>query len=186
MKAGVPEANAAPRQPCHPMSIEALIGRQNRDGGWPYTRGGSWTEPTVYAIMALASAGEDRLRPARCGVARARLPRRDGGWPPRARSRYEHLGDRPGCPARSREDRRRRLRARHPLAAWSTTGEESTIVYRLREWLLGNSTPADDRKFPGWPWIPENAGWVVPTSIAILALDKEDRRQPSSQVRHRV
>ena len=35
------------------MSIEILLKKQNRDGGWPYVRGGSWTEPTVYAVLAL-------------------------------------------------------------------------------------------------------------------------------------
>jgi hypothetical protein len=184
MKAGVPEAGAVPRQPCHPMSLDALIGRQNPDGGWPYSRGGSWTEPTVYAIMALLSAGETAS--AQRGVAwLGSIARRDGGWPPRAgvdmstwvTGLVALLGPRiVGAAPYGR--------AIHWLL--DTTGEESTFAYRLREWLLGNNTSENDAKFPGWPWVPSNAGWVVPTSIAILALDKEERRQPSTGVHHRI
>jgi len=166
------------------MSIEALIGRQNPDGGWPYSRGGSWTEPTVYAIMGLLSVDESKS--VQRGLAwLGSIARRDGGWPPRAgvdmstwvTALVAILGPRNIGDAPYR-------RAIHWLL--DTIGEESAFVYRLREWLLGNSTPEDDGRFPGWPWVPSNAGWVVPTSIAILALDKEDRRQPSDRVRRRV
>jgi hypothetical protein len=67
-----------------------------------------------------------------------------------------------------------------------TTGEESTRTHRLREWLLGNSTSMRQRESPGWPWVPGTAAWVGPTSIAILALQKEERREPSSEVRGRI
>src|ERR1017187_1428666 len=65
------------------MSIGTLIGKQNSDGGWPYVRGGSWTEPTVYAVMALLAAGERES--ARRGIEWIRAAGRpDGGWSPRA------------------------------------------------------------------------------------------------------
>jgi hypothetical protein len=166
------------------MSIATLINKQNRDGGWSYVRGGSWTEPTVYAMMALLSAGETPA--AEQGAAWLRsIARRDGGWPPCAgvdQSTWvtglvalldpEVMGD----------------TAHRRAVGWllGTTGEESTTIYRLREWLLGNATPEGDRKFPGWPWVPGTAAWVGPTSISILALEKEYRRHPASRVRERI
>ncbi|HUA63980.1 MAG TPA: prenyltransferase/squalene oxidase repeat-containing protein [Verrucomicrobiae bacterium] len=166
------------------MSIENLISKQNRDGGWAYVRGGSWTEPTIYAMLALSSAGESIA--VRRGADWLRsIARPDGGWPPRAgvdESTWvtalvgllppETIGE-----------------AFHRKAIdWlmDTTGEESSAIYRLRQWLLGNPTPASDRDYPGWPWIPGTAGWVGPTSFAILALEKEDHRRASRKVRHRI
>src|SRR5687768_5330269 len=65
------------------MSITTVLSKQNPDGGWPYLRGKSWTEPTAYAIMALLGAGE-RASAAR-GIAWIRgAERTDGGWPPQA------------------------------------------------------------------------------------------------------
>jgi hypothetical protein len=166
------------------MSTEALIRKQNRDGGWPYVAGGSWTEPTVLAILALESAGE--TAPAERGVAWLRsLVRSDGGWPPRREVDQSSwvtalvtlLGpEQIGAAAHRR------------AIAWllDTTGEETTVLFRFREWLLGNDTPVSDPRFPAWPWLPGTAAWVGPTSIAILALDKENRRQPAAAIRRRI
>ena len=165
------------------MNIGILAGKQNRDGGWPYLRGSSWTEPTAYAVLALLAAGE--TEPARRGVSWIlAIQRPDGGWPPQAgvdRSTWvtalvallppEHLG----------------ARAHARAIAWlmETTGRESTTTYRLREWLLGNPRPPE-QEFPGWPWIPDAAAWVAPTSLAVLALDKEYRRRPLPAIRDRI
>lgn len=146
-------------------------------------RGGSWTEPTVYAVLALLAAGENAL--AGRGLAWLRAAQRpDGGWPPR--------------PAVDRTSwvtalvalippERLAPRMHDDAIAWllRTTGEESTLTYRLRAWLLGNPIP-DDQRSPGWPWLPGNAAWVGPTSLAILALDKENQRRPSAKARRRI
>jgi hypothetical protein len=161
------------------MSIGLLVSKQNPDGGWPYVRGASWTEPTVYAILALLSASE--IEPARRGLRWILgIERSGGGWPPQAgveQSTWvtalvallppDLLGQQP----------------HNRAIQWllGTTGKESTPVYRLREWLIGNPvTP--EQEFPGWPWVPGSAAWVGPTSVAVLALDKEYRRNPTTAV----
>ena len=165
------------------MSIGTLIQKQNPDGGWPYLRGGSWTEPTVYAVMALLEAGEtDAARKGLQWIAASQRP--DGGWPPRRGVDQSTWVT--GLVALLPEEKLKPGMHRQAIN-WllGLTGAESTTVYRLREWLLGIALPSD-QAFPGWPWVPGTAAWVGPTSIAILALEKEDRRRPSSSARLRV
>lgn len=165
------------------MSLEILVAKQNRDGGWPYVRGISWTEPTVYAVMALLMAGERES--ARRGLEWVRARQlRDGGFPPQAgvdESTWvtalvalipeEHIG--PQVHARA--------------VAWLTScqGQESSLIYRFREWLLGNPR-SPETEYTGWPWVPGTAAWVGPTSMAILALGCEQHRRPSSRIRDRL
>jgi hypothetical protein len=165
------------------MSIGIVVSKQNADGGWPYVRGISWTEPTVYAVLALLAAGE--MEPAKRGLNWLRARQlADGGWPPQAgvdESTWvtslvallppEHLGA--GAHARA--------------IAWlmATKGQESSASYRFREWLLGNAG-SPEQEFVGWPWIPGAAAWVGPTSLAILALDKEQRRKPTAAIHARL
>src|SRR5271156_4197914 len=62
-----------------------LLETQNPDGGWSYHRGGSsWTEPTCYALLALAADGRSVSEAAQRGVRwLAERQRSDGGWAPR-------------------------------------------------------------------------------------------------------
>jgi hypothetical protein len=168
--------------PDSPMSVSLLINKQNRDGGWPYVRGASWTEPTVYAVLALLAAGEKS--PAERGLHWLRSRQlSDGGWPPQTgfdESNWvtalaalvppELLG------VKSHQ------RAIHWLLG--TTGEESTTVFRLRRWLLGDLP--QHRQPAGWPWVGGPAAWVVPTSLAMLALDKENMLRPSRALQDRL
>jgi len=165
------------------MPIETLLNTQNQDGGWPYTKGGSWTEPTVYAILALLNAGE-RAAAGRGLAWILSMGRADGGWAPRrgvdqsvwvtglvALLPPEQLG-----------------KERYEAAIrWllGVRGEETALTYRLREFLLGNTEPPE-QKFPGWPWVPGTAAWVGPTSIAILALRRAAQRGMSPALAERL
>src|SRR4051794_22132991 len=133
------------------MSTALLVSKQNRDGGWPYVHGASWTEPTVYAILALLAAGETVVANRGLEWVRARqLP--DGGWPPQA-----------GFDESTWVTALVALLPREPLGTTAhvraigwllrTEGQETSLTYRLRQWLLGNSTMPENQ-VPGWPWIP--------------------------------
>src|SRR5690349_23207031 len=109
------------------MSVDVLLSKQNRDGGWPYVRGASWTEPTVYAVLALLAAGEDQA--AQRGLdwlRRRQLP--DGGWPPQ--TGFDESNWVTALVALLPPERlgvKAHQRAIHWLMG--TTGEESTTVF---------------------------------------------------------
>jgi hypothetical protein len=165
------------------MSTELLVSRQNRDGGWPYVRGVSWTEPTVYAILALLAAGETEASGRGLAWVRSRQ-RPDGGWPPQA-----GFDESTWVTALAALLPREALgHIAHTRAiAWlaGLEGQETGVAYRLRQWMLGNST-APEHEFAGWPWIAGAAAWVGPTALALLALDKENRRRPTAKLRQRI
>jgi hypothetical protein len=164
------------------MPIVLLKQKQNPDGGWPYIRGSSWTEPTAYAVLALLSAGETEAAGSGLRWLRA-AQRSDGGFPPQPGVDHSAWvtalaalvpAGRLGLPVHAR------------AVAWllRDCGAESTLAYRVREWLLGSSV--GDSENVGWPWAPDAAAWVGPTSLAILALKKEHLRRPSAAIRGRV
>jgi hypothetical protein len=165
------------------MSIELLVKSQNRDGGWPYVRGVSWTEPTVYAILALQQAGE-------AGAARRGLnwlqgiQRPDGGWPPQAGIDESTWVTALAAwiPPDSMGEQRHRQAVRWVAGV---TGEESSLIYRARQWLLGNARQPE-LEFPGWPWVQGTAAWVSPTAVAMMALQKECGRRPDPRLQQRI
>ena len=138
---------------------------------------------TDRVCLALLGAGEKEA--AERGLAWLRKTQRsDGGW-----------AAQPGIDESNWSTSLAALLPREALGAqrhaaaigWlmATTGQESTFEFRLREWLLGNSSKQGPRP-AGWPWIPGAGAWVGPTAVAILALDKENRRRPLVGIRQRV
>jgi hypothetical protein len=152
---------------------ENLLARQNADGGWSYFRGGSWTEPTCYAMLALAASGARHERELRRGMDwLRRCQRADGGFAPR-----ESVPESTWLTALTLL-----LPAglegidRDKAGTWTIeqTGRESGWVNRLRLWMLG-AEPGDTFKFDGWAWYPGTAAWIGPTAISVLALEKLEK-----------
>ena len=165
------------------MNIQTLASKQNPDGGWPYRKGSSWTEPTVYSMLAMLAAGaEDNA--ARGFQWLRRVSRADGGFAPQpgveesswvtalvALLPAERLGP-----------------AAHDRAIqWllNTDSADTTPVFRLRAWLRGEAN-IRDKVYSGWPWTRGAAAWVGPTAIAILALQRANQRNPSSELQRRI
>ena len=156
--------------------------------------GSSWTEPTCYALLALAAGDVSSVQAAPRAEANRRgmqwlasRQRRDGGWAPR-----ESVDESTWVTAlvlllppdlAAGIDRNR---ASHWLL--EQTGRESGVVYRLRLRFLLESRPDPTQQFDGWPWYPGTAAWVVPTALTLLALEKFDRNGAGNdgQVQKRI
>ena len=166
----------------HSRALSFLLASQNADGGWGYRGGGSWTEASAYALLALGAdspAAESHQRGVRW---LAGLQRPDGGWPPRAsvvRSTWVTalavlvLADSLSAPSLERAI----------LWLLGQIGRESGFFHRLRLRMLGVEAGAG---FDGWPWFPETAAWVTPTAVTILALERARRRAASAELERRL
>ena len=145
--------------------------RQNGDGGWAYSRGCSWTEPTVFVLLAQSAATPDRGSLVKGMNFLSSLTRQDGGSSPQ-----------PGVDestwvtalvALLPEDAVSGQQRRQAID-WlkDRAGRESGWRYKLQQRLVGNKD-----EFPeGWPWFPGAAAWVIPTSLGILAFERALRR----------
>lgn len=167
-----------------PMFVELLLEKQNEDGGWPYSTGGSWTEPSVYATLALlAAGGEDAAAQRGIGWI-LRTAQHDRGWASRP-----GIGDSSWVTALVTLLPEDRLPAnlRRGAIEWllDTRGEDTTAANSLRDRLLGRK-PSVDLAHPGWPWTQGAAAWVGPTAVAVIALERENRLRPDSRVAERA
>jgi len=159
----------------------ALQFQPNADGGWAYSHGCSWTEPTVLALLAHHALGirnpnyEAGLRFLHSVAAP------DGGYRP-----HPAVTESTWVTAAVTllpEDAIGQQRYRRAIE-WlkGQTGRESGLNYRLQQWINGNK----DRYPAAWPWFPGAAAWVTPTAYGILAFEKARRKYPDSSLDERI
>jgi hypothetical protein len=147
-------------------SLSFLTASQNPDGGWTYAVDQpSCVEATAAATLALRDRPDTAQARERGLAWLAAVQHRDGGWGFSAEdpeSGWETawavlaLADAPGGEAARRG------------AAWLLTvnpgAVEDAMLAEAREKL------AIDASLYGWPWLPDQASWVEPTALALLAL----------------
>jgi hypothetical protein len=164
--------------------LEEIRAAQNPDGGWPYRQGGSWTEPTVYALLAHQAGRAAAPRSADALTWLEAAQRSDGGWTPR-RSVDQSTWVTALVALLPPETVGAEKHARAVKWLVGQGGMESSPVYRLSAFLRQGKLP-DGPDLNGWPWFPGTAAWVTPTCLGILALRKCYWRQPSTDLRERI
>jgi hypothetical protein len=149
--------------------------RQNTDGGWAYSRGCSWTEPTAIVLLAQTAAGREQ-ESFTSGIRFLRsLETRDGGWRPQSDvAEGTWVTSLVGLLPEQAIGVQRHQRAIQWLKGH--TGRESGWYYKIQQRLNGNPLYGNTNKevfAEGWPWFPGAAAWVIPTTFAILAFERE-------------
>ena len=52
---------------------------------------------------------------------------------------------------------------------------EASWLVRLKFWLSDRQVRFDPRKY-GWPWVPDTVSWVLPTSMALITLERAKKQ----------
>jgi len=162
--------------------IENILKRQNKDGGWSYTRGASWTEPTVYAALALKACSADRAAGVRALQWIARRQLQDGGLSPYA-SVEQSTWVTSLVLLLSPEDFESHCYRNALNWVLRQTGQETDWMYRLR---LRLTSQEDRYQISGWPWFPGAASWVSPTSAAIVGLRRAHSYSGDAAIARRI
>ncbi len=139
--------------------MQTLPDKQNPDGGWAYSKGCSWTEPTVLALLAQSASSPSNYLDL--------VARPDGGFSPTpAVNESNWVTALVTLLPSTVLDPARRRRALDWLR--ERTGRESGLRYRIQQRLAGNK----DEYPEAWPWFPGAAAWTIPTSFGILAFER--------------
>jgi hypothetical protein len=147
---------------------EFLISSQNIDGGWGYAIGSqSFVEPTSAAILALlrSSASESAVERAVGWLLDTQHP--DGGWGVGAADRVSGWTTAWAVLALQRArpdaaDAEQGLKWLLEVEPWVPAGDETDQTVQTDFGI--------DFTLRGWPWRPNEASWVEPTALAMLAL----------------
>lgn len=158
---------------------QQLLKAQNRDGGWGYQQGTSWTEPTALALLALRAHRNTGPPYDEGCLWLRRTQNTDGGWPPHPRVETSTSVTSLAVLA-------------SPSSGLNTSGVPAGVRWILEQEngevpmleglafrLLGVPPP----KAPGGsPWYPGTAAWIAPTAMSVLALSQFVRTGPPDAI----
>ncbi len=175
-------------------AFDFLAVSQNADGGWGYRRGGmSYVEPTAFALLALfnplGAGGQDvpdnRYQAVLRGLTWLRSQQHsDGGWGVMKEDPISGWMTYPVIWLLNVL-----LKPESKLGDYYAKREDLDMRNAGRSWILnqGREAAADDASTPqikkifqidpafrGWSWVGGEAGWVIPTALALVALTIED------------
>lgn len=171
-------------------ALDFLTLSQNPDGGWGYRRDGmSYTEPTVFALLALfnpnigirTSTGDPRYNAVQKGLGWLRQGQHaDGGWGVFPADGVSNWMTYPATwlfnvmlkvpelfAAYSKPDD---VRSRDRAQQWSLDHGREASVDDITVFNQVKRLFRIDSNFRGWSWGAGEAGWVIPTSLALISL----------------
>ena len=158
------------------LLAELRYRRLPRPGGWSHVGGQFGTEPTSLALLALYSSSTSStvMREELAPLMARQQP--NGLWPAAgdgaganfwasaiAVNTLMRLGVPPETFAASLDA----LVHCRPL--------EASWLVRLKFRLADRQVRFNPRKY-GWPWVPDTASWVVPTSMALITMERAKRQ----------
>jgi hypothetical protein len=152
--------------------LAELIRRQLPCGGWSalVSSRQAALEPTCYAALTLGSEATLARERAYRFLLRAQNP--NGSWP--AFAGDDHDGSWvTSLVAIAVRDLVPAMPARLQGLRWllSTAGKEANCFWQWKFRTADRHVRFDPDKF-GWPWFPGTVSWVVPTALALLALNQ--------------
>jgi hypothetical protein len=166
--------------------LERLQSLQLPDGSWPYQRGASsgLAEPTCYALLALSAAD---LKPQRLDASLdwlESLRRKDKGYAPQHGVEFSNWTTSLVIQVMLRFGREDAGRAGIDWLL-GLHGRETPLMFRAMRRVSNQPAPYPIN-FHGWPWLPDTASWLIPTSLAVLALQRAEAVNPSARQRDRI
>ena len=170
--------------------VELLLQRQNADGGWGAEAGRkSRTEPTSFALLALAAVGDrsiaDAAERAEKWLAGAQNP--DGSWPVGAGLKDGSWTTALASFALAGFEPRRAQAARGAQWLLEAQGRSLGWLQSLQyRWAPQTQVVELNPDLKGWPWTAGTFSWVEPTSYALLALKKLLPYLPAGRAHERI
>jgi hypothetical protein len=166
--------------------VERLLNCQNPDGGWPYSQGTSWAEPTAFGVLALHSEQGSSAISARnraLGWLRSQQ-KTSGGWSPNPTVAECTSATSVATLALLSDERQSQSLSKNLDSALAWTSAQvypDNLSFSL---LLAKAFHVPPPHAPGSvAWYPGTAGWVTPTALATLVFMRAARQTNRPELR---